>query len=104
MRRLAPVLVVSLLVIALAAVAANAATSTVSWKSKSIKTVTIKKNSKVKWVWADSKPHDVEGRGFKSKVLSGKGKTFTHTFKKRGTFKIICGIHPTTMITTVKVK
>jgi plastocyanin len=45
----------------------------------------------------------VKGPGFSSKVMSGKGKTYSHRFGKKGTFKIICQIHPTTMKTVVKV-
>jgi plastocyanin len=45
----------------------------------------------------------VKGPGFKSSVKTGKGKSYSHTFRARGTFKIICQIHPTTMKTVVKV-
>jgi plastocyanin len=45
----------------------------------------------------------VKGPGFKSKTIAKKGFAYSHTFKTKGTFKIICQVHPTTMKTTVKV-
>ena len=48
-------------------------------------------------------PHNVKGPGFVSKTTSKKGTTYSHRFGKRGTFKIICQVHPTSMKTIVKV-
>ena len=102
MRRLASFLVVASLVAALAATTAYAATN-VSWKIGSVKTVKIKKGATVKWIWSDTAPHNVKGPGFASKVVSGKGKAYSHRFGKRGTFKIYCQIHPSSMKTKVVV-
>jgi plastocyanin len=102
MRRLAFLLVIASLVAAIAAASAFAATG-VTWKVGTSKTVKIRKGGTVKWVWGDGAPHNVKGPGFKSSVKTGKGKTYSHTFRARGTFKIICQIHPTTMKTVVKV-
>jgi plastocyanin len=102
MRRLASLLVIAALLAGVLAVTAFAATN-VSWKVGTSKTVKIRKGGTVKWIWADSAPHNVKGPGFKSKVLTGKGKTYSHRFRSKGTFKIICQIHPTTMKTVVKV-
>jgi plastocyanin len=102
MSRLGFLVVVAVLVAAIAAVSAFAATN-VTWKVGTNKTVNIKKGGAVKWIWSDGQPHNVKGPGFTSKTMSGKGKSYSHTFNKRGTFKIICQIHPTTMKTTVKV-
>jgi plastocyanin len=66
-------------------------------------TVKIAKGGTVKWVWTDGAPHNVKGTGFKSKTIAKKGYAYSHTFKSKGTFKIICQVHPTTMKTTVKV-
>jgi plastocyanin len=56
-------------------------------------TVTIRKGGKVTWTWKDgSVPHDVVGSGFRSKIVSSG--TFRHTFKKAGTFRYVCSIHP----------
>lgn len=102
MRRLASLLVIAALLASVLAVSAFAATS-VSWKVPTSKTVKIRKGATVKWVWADGSPHNVKGPGFASKIQTGKGKTYSHRFRKKGTFKIICQVHPTTMKTVVKV-
>ena len=88
---------------AIGAVSAFGGTSTVSWKLPVNKTVKIKKGGSVKWVWADSLPHTVKGPGFSSKESASKGFSYTHKFSKKGTFKIICSIHGSSMKTTVKV-
>jgi plastocyanin len=102
MRRLASLLVIAALLAGVVAATAFAATN-VSWKVGTNKTVKIKKGGTVKWIWADSAPHNVKGKGFSSKVMTGKGKTYSHRFRTKGTFKIICQVHPTTMKTVVKV-
>ncbi len=102
MRRISLVFVVLALAAAVVAASAFAATST-PWKIGNNKTVKIRKGGTVKWVWADSAPHNVKGPGFKSRVMSGKGKAYSHRFLKRGTFKIVCEIHPGSMKTIVKV-
>jgi plastocyanin len=103
MRKITLLLAALALVAALIATQAFAATTSVSWKVGSNKTVKIRKGGTVKWVWADGSPHNVKGPGFKSKVLTGKGKTYSHRFGSKGTFKILCQVHPTTMKTVVKV-
>jgi plastocyanin len=102
MRKITALLAVLALVGAIVAVQAFAATN-VTWKVGSNKTVKIRKGGTVKWIWGDGSPHNVKGPGFTSKVLTGKGKSFSHKFGKKGTFKITCQIHPTTMKTIVKV-
>src|SRR4051794_23200551 len=102
MRKFTALFAVIALVAAVFAVQAFAATG-VSWKVGTNKTVKIRKGGVVKWVWADRQPHNVKGSGFSSKVMTGKGKAYSHRFGKKGTFKVICQIHPTTMKTTVKV-
>lgn len=57
----------------------------------SAKTVTIHKGDTVKWTWKGSHPHNVKFAGFASKVQV-KG-TYSHRFKKRGTFRYLCTIH-----------
>src|SRR4051795_188885 len=88
------------LVAAVVAAQAFAATN-VSWKVGTNKTVRIHRGGTVKWIWADGQPHNVKGSGFKSKVLTGKGKSYSHRFRSKGSFKIICQVHPTTMKTIV---
>lgn len=103
MRKYTALLAVIALAAALIATQAFAATTSTTWKVGVNKTVKIRKGGTVKWVWGDGSPHNVKGPGFKSKVLTGKGKTYSHRFGSKGTFKIICQIHPTTMKTVVKV-
>ena len=103
MRKFTALVAVIALVAAVFAVQAFGATTGVAWKVGTNKTVKIKKGGTVKWTWADGAPHNVKGNGFKSKVLTGKGKTYSHRFGSKGTFRIICQIHPSTMKTVVKV-
>jgi plastocyanin len=103
MRRLGLFVLIAALVTAIAAATVIAATTNVTWKIGTNKTVKIKKGGTVKWIWGDGQPHDVKGPGFTSKIMTGKGKSYSHRFNKKGTFKIICQVHPTTMKTTVKV-
>jgi plastocyanin len=102
MRKLIATLVVISLLAGIWAVAALGATS-VTWKVPTSKTVKIHKGGTVKWVWTGDALHNVKGPGFTSKFSSRKGHTYSHTFRRRGTFKIICQTHPTTMKTIVKV-
>jgi plastocyanin len=103
MRKLPAVLAVAALLAALGAASAFGAAKIVKWHVPTSSTVKIAKGGTVKWVWTDGQPHNVKGPGFKSKTLTKKGSTYSHTFRSRGTFKIICQVHPTTMKTTVKV-
>lgn len=77
-------------------------------------TVTIKQRNKVKFVWDQMNinthnvtltkgPKKVKKRDFTSR--SGAiGIKFAPKFKKKGTYKFICTIHPVVMQATVKVK
>jgi plastocyanin len=56
------------------------------------KTVTIRKGSTVKWVWSGGF-HNVRGKGFKSKTTSTRGTTYRHTYRKTGSFTVVCTIH-----------
>jgi hypothetical protein len=87
--------------LAVGAVSALAATKTVKWKVGSKTTQRIAKNGIVKWVWSDGAPHNVKGPGFRSKTTGRRGYAYSHRFRKRGTFRIICEVHPTTMKTKV---
>jgi len=68
-------------------------------------TVTIKKGSSVRWHWANTQNlHNVvskKGVTFHSKT--GHSGSFSYTFRKKGTFTIICTKHPSVMRMTVKV-
>src|SRR3954462_7708111 len=102
MRKFLTFLAIASLLAAIGAVSAFGATN-VSWKKHSVTAVKIRKGGTVKWVWSDGDPHNVKGPGFRSKTKAKRGTTYSHTFKSKGTFKIICEVHPTNMKTTVKV-
>ena len=67
-------------------------------------TVTIKAGGKVTWTNDDSVGHDVTADDFESGSPGGieGGSTFSHTFKKPGTYAYVCSVHPG-MKGTVKV-
>jgi plastocyanin len=102
MRKLIATLAVASLM-AISGAVALAATPSVNWKVGSMKTVKIKKGGTVKWVFAGDAPHNVKGPGFMSKTSAKKGFAFSRKFNAKGSFKIYCTVHPTTMKTTVKV-
>ena len=89
--------------LAAGAVAAQAATTTISWKVGSKKTITIKRGGTVKWVWADSQPHDVRGPGLKT-AIKRRPASVRKTFRRSGKFSYICTVHPSTMKTVVRVR
>jgi plastocyanin len=68
------------------------------------KTVTVKKGTTVKWSWkTGGVPHNVVGKGFKSKTAATV--SFSKKFTKKGTYKYVCTIHKAQGMTgTVKVK
>jgi plastocyanin len=103
MRKLIALLAVIALVATISAVSAFATTKSVKWKIGSKTTVAIHKGDAVKWVWSDGQPHNVKASTFKSKVVAKKGFAFSHTFRAKGTFRIVCQVHPTQMKTVVKV-
>ena len=91
------------LVTALTVVAvAQAATTNVSWKVGSKKTLTIKRGNAVKWIWADSQPHDVRGTGLRTSIRR-RPFSVRKVFRTRGRFTYICTVHPSTMKTVVRV-
>jgi len=67
-------------------------------------TVTIKTGGKVTWTNDDSVGHDVTADDFESGSPGGidGGSTYSHTFKKPGTYDYVCSVHPG-MKGTVKV-
>jgi plastocyanin len=72
------------------------------------KTVKIQRKSTVKFKWSGGVNHNVTkksgpGKAFASKTTKKKGVNFKKTFKKQGTYKLFCTIHPDTMNMKVKV-
>ena len=67
-------------------------------------TVKIHKGAKVRWQWSTNHAHNITSKkGDKFKSKTGKSGSFTHTFKTKGTFTIICTKHPAQMRMKVKV-
>lgn len=68
--------------------------------------VSVGRGSTVVWTWRDGGVrHNVTpARGRGSKTSSRRGHRFSHAFRRRGTFRYSCTIHPSTMRMTVKVR
>ena len=67
--------------------------------------ITVAKGGSVTWTNDDSVGHDVTGDDFQSGDPGGidGGGTYSHEFKKAGTFNYVCSVHPG-MKGTIKVK
>jgi plastocyanin len=74
--------------------------------------VTLKTGDKITWKWPDAggSGHDVAdtkrpkgAKKFHSPVYTA-AVSWSHTFTKAGTYRIICRLHPDQMIMSVKVK
>ena len=70
------------------------------------KTLTVVKGTTVKWVWKGKERHNVAVAKGPSKFRASTRKKghFTHTFKKRGTYRLVCTIHAPDMRMRVTVK
>ncbi|UGS35038.1 cupredoxin domain-containing protein [Capillimicrobium parvum] len=105
-RFIAPVLAVAAAA-ALVAVPAFAATKTAGLKDNSFvpKTMTVKKNTTVKWVWKGKAPHNVTVQSGPMKFRSNTqtSGSFSKKLTKKGTYKLHCTIHPG-MDQTIKVR
>jgi plastocyanin len=88
--------------------AALAATRSVSVKDDffSSKRLTVSKGTTVRWTWKGKAPHNVTAvkgpvRFRSSTKTSG---SFKHTFKKTGTYQLLCTVHAPDMEMTVVVR
>jgi plastocyanin len=112
MRKLAGVVVAAAVIAvpAVSALASPAPTKKVNVVDFAFKpkTISVNNGTKVTWAWTAGSgiKHDVSVKSgpvkFHSKKQS-KG-TFSFTFKKKGTYHLICTIHPTLMKETIVVK
>jgi plastocyanin len=66
------------------------------------KRVTIHKGDRVTWSFKEGR-HNVTGKNWKSKPLMRPGTTYSHKFKKVGTYKYQCTIHQPGMDGIVRV-
>jgi len=70
---------------------------------------TVRSGAKVRFQWIGNRTHNVKkrrgpGSGFKSRTTSSRGVNFAKKFRQRGTYKLICTIHPETMRLTLRVR
>ncbi|MEI6447464.1 MAG: hypothetical protein WCO96_06235 [Actinomycetes bacterium] len=65
--------------------------SSVAWKTGYRTSITVKKGQKVKFVWADSQPHNMYGAA-SAGAIRGRGKSVTKSFRRSGTIR--CSYHP----------
>jgi plastocyanin len=70
---------------------------------------TIRRGTKVRFRWVGRNPHNVTktrgpGGRFRSRTTSRRGINFAKRFTKRGTYRLICTIHPTEMRLTLRVR
>jgi plastocyanin len=104
------VIAAAMLAAGVAALPSGAATVTKNVAVKddffSPKKLTIAKGSKVIWTWKGKEAHNISVANGPSFFRAGKRKTgtFKHTFKKKGTYSIVCTIHAPDMHMTIKVK
>jgi plastocyanin len=92
------VLALAVAVCVAVAVPAFAATKTVSLRDNvfSPKALSVSKGTTVKWVWKGRVPHNVTVVSGPQKFRSGnmtKG-SYSKRLTKKGTFRIVCTIHP----------
>jgi plastocyanin len=110
MRKTLPILAAAAVAAGAAALPSVAATTTKTVLVKDDffkpKTLTVSKGSTVKWVWKGKERHNVAVANGPSNFRFGTRKTGSksHTFKKRGTYSIVCTIHAPDMHMTIKVK
>jgi len=105
-----PIAVLALLVPLMTASTAMAATTVKlgdNFFAPSSKTV--RQGAKVRFQWIGNRTHNVKkrrgpGGGFKSRTTSRRGVNFAKRFRQRGTYKLICTIHPETMRLTLRVR
>ncbi len=54
-------------------------------------TISVKKGTTVRWVWAGRNPHNVVGPGFRSPTKTSG--SYARKFSGKGTFRVICTVH-----------
>jgi plastocyanin len=70
----------------------------------------IRRGRVVVWVWAGGRRHNVTGMTrtgrvvFRSRTTSRAGFRYSHRFRRRASFRVICTVHPRAMRMTVRVR
>ena len=86
-----------------AAFAASGRTVRVADNYYGPKTLTVGRSTKVTWKWTGVLKHNVvvnRGPSFFTSRTQVRG-TFTHTFTKKGTYALVCTVHPKMKMTVV---
>lgn len=68
--------------------------------------ITVRRGTKVRWVWHGKAPHNVTVTKGPQRFRSStqvRGR-FTKRLTKKGTYTILCTVHPATMRMTIRVK
>lgn len=65
------------------------------------RSITIGRGSRVEWHWRGHHRHNVTGNGFASSTK--KRGSFSHVFRRRGTYRVFCSIHAN-MRMTIRVR
>ena len=99
---LAAVMVASLLVLGSIALAATKTVRVRQPNRWATSSVTINRGDTVRWTWAGGPPHNVVGRGFRSRTA--RRLTYRRTFRRSGRYAVRCTIHARTMRMTVRVR
>jgi plastocyanin len=107
MKRIIAVLTVLAVTAAVLAIPALARTRSVSVRDNVFnpRSLTIKRNDTVRWVWRGENRHNVVARGpvrFRSTVKT-RG-TYRKRFTRRGTYRLVCTIHAPDMRMTIRVR
>ena len=108
MKRLIAVLAAVSVVAALFAIPAFGATKSVSVRDNLFapRSITIKRNDTIVFRWRGENPHNVvANRGpvrFRSSIK--RTGTYRKKFTRRGSYRIVCTIHPPNMRMTVRVR
>ena len=108
-------LIALLLALGIAVAVAVPAVGSTPTKTVSVKdfkftprTLTIHRGAKVTWAWVAHSGirHNVTVKHGPAKFHSRtqSSGSYSHVFRKKGTYKLICTIHPTLMKLTIKVK
>jgi len=89
---------------------ARAGTVTVANNYFTPTTIRVRRTHVVTWRWVGGSPHNVIGLNtggrpmFKSRTSALRGYHYSHRFRHRGVFTVICSIHPKTMRMYVRVR
>lgn len=70
---------------------------------------TVRRGTKVRFRWIGGNPHNVTkrrgpGRRFKSRTTRRRGVNFAKRFRRRGTYRLICTVHPREMRLKLRVR